>query len=286
MIPPSFGDVALDCRNLFTKEYNYGSYKVDVSSKTNGWDFTSLYSSNHDSKEVSGNATMKYNLEDYNAKLKWKLTTSKFMEKEIEWTPKFLDGFKMLSKFSLEPETGHRQSSLKFNYKRDLAHVESQFEQTLDGYRKSVALTLAHSGCILGYKLRFDSQDLGMGSVALNKGIFGYKHSNYQLYISIEDFNRMGIHALVNQNKNLTTGIQFYRSVTDKGKAIDFSFGAKYKTDEGSYVGAKLDNHGKVGVFYKIPVLKDVKLTMSTLIDAKNFGQGGHKMGLGIKYEN
>lgn len=48
---------------------------------------------------------------------------------------------------------------------------------------------------------------------------------------------------------------------------------------------AKINNSSQIGLGYQQKVIDGVVLTLSTLIDGKNFNQGGHKVGLSIEIE-
>ena len=48
---------------------------------------------------------------------------------------------------------------------------------------------------------------------------------------------------------------------------------------------AKINNSSQIGLGYQQKIRDGVTLTLSTLIDGKNFNQGGHKMGLSLELE-
>ena len=48
---------------------------------------------------------------------------------------------------------------------------------------------------------------------------------------------------------------------------------------------AKINNSSQIGLGYQQRVIQGVVLTLSTLIDGKNFNQGGHKVGLALEIE-
>ena len=48
---------------------------------------------------------------------------------------------------------------------------------------------------------------------------------------------------------------------------------------------AKINNSSQIGLGYQQKIRDGVTLTLSTLIDGKNFNQGGHKVGLSLELE-
>ena len=48
----------------------------------------------------------------------------------------------------------------------------------------------------------------------------------------------------------------------------------------------QISNAGHLGVSYAQNLRPGVKVTLSSLIDAKNFNAGGHKLGLGLEFSH
>lgn len=48
---------------------------------------------------------------------------------------------------------------------------------------------------------------------------------------------------------------------------------------------AKVNNASQIGVSYQQKVRDGVTFTLSSLVEGKNFNQGGHKVGLGLDFE-
>lgn len=64
-----------------------------------------------------------------------------------------------------------------------------------------------------------------------------------------------------------------------------FGVATKYKIDEDASLSAKVNNGSMIGVSYTQNPRPGVKLTLSAVIDGKNFSIGGHKLGLGFELE-
>ena len=87
-----------------------------------------------------------------------------------------------------------------------------------------------------------------------------------------------------------------------------FGFGCKYQLDDDSAVRAKINNASQLGlsyqqklrqgividqnmefqfiyVFLATVLLSGVTLTLSSLVDLKNFNQGGQKIGMALELE-
>merc|ERR1711997_1274324 len=64
-----------------------------------------------------------------------------------------------------------------------------------------------------------------------------------------------------------------------------FGIGCKYALDGSASIRAKVNNSSHVGLGYQQKLRDGITLTLSTLIDGKNFQQGGHKVGLALELE-
>nr|XP_061800073.1 voltage-dependent anion-selective channel protein 2-like isoform X6 [Nerophis lumbriciformis] len=64
-----------------------------------------------------------------------------------------------------------------------------------------------------------------------------------------------------------------------------FGIAAKYKVDADTSVSAKVNNASLIGVGYTQSLRPGVKVTLSALVDGKNFNAGGHKVGMGFELE-
>ena len=52
-----------------------------------------------------------------------------------------------------------------------------------------------------------------------------------------------------------------------------------------AFYRAKINNSSQIGLGYQQKIRDGINITLSTLIDGKNFNQGGHKVGLALEFE-
>lgn len=65
-IPPGYGDLGKNARDLFSKGYNYGKHNLEVKTKSaTGIEFKATANSNHDSGKFGGNLETKYKCPEY-----------------------------------------------------------------------------------------------------------------------------------------------------------------------------------------------------------------------------
>lgn len=100
-----------------------------------------------------------------------------------------------------------------------------------------------------------------------------------------------------NRNDGTEFGGSIYQKVNEKietsinlawtagSNNTRFGIATKYKLDCRTSLSAKVNNASLIGLGYTQTLRPGVKLTLSALIDGKNFSAGGHKVGLGFELE-
>lgn len=67
--------------------------------------------------------------------------------------------------------------------------------------------------------------------------------------------------------------------------ATKFGIGGQYNLDKDATIRAKVNNISQIGLGYQQKLHAGVILSLSTLIDGKNFNAGGHKIGVALELE-
>lgn len=67
--------------------------------------------------------------------------------------------------------------------------------------------------------------------------------------------------------------------------ATQFGIGAKFNLDRDASIRAKVNNSSQIGLGYQQKLRDGITLSLSTLIDGKNFSNGGHKVGVALELE-
>merc|ERR1712008_97545 len=84
-------------------------------------------------------------------------------------------------------------------------------------------------------------------------------------------------------SKDLETAVNL--GWTAAKNETSFGIGAKLALDKDAAVHAKINNSSQIGLGYQQKLRDGVTVTLSTLIDGKNFQAGGHKVGLALELE-
>ncbi|XP_013070258.1 voltage-dependent anion-selective channel protein 2-like isoform X2 [Biomphalaria glabrata] len=288
MAPPSFSDLGKAARDVFSKGFNWGFYKLDAKTKTkNNVEFKAGISSNRDSGKVSGSLETKYKWSEYGLTFTEKWNTDNVLNTEIKIEDQLAEGLELTFDTSFAPSTGKKSGKIKSAYSMDYVHLNCDVDFDFAGPTIHGAAVLGYEGWLAGYQLSFDSS-----KSKLTRSNFGFGYTG-------DDFS---FTTFVNEGQEFVGSI--HQKVTDSLEAAvnlswtagtgntSFAVGGKYKLDDDASISLKVNNQSHVGIGYTQTLRDDlanggirVKMTMSALIDGKNINQGGHKVGLGIDFE-
>lgn len=280
-VPPTYADLGKAARDLFNKGYNYGFYKIEAKTKTiNGVEFTSNGSSNHDSSKFAGSLETKYKWKDYGLTFLEKWNTDNTLGTEITIEDQLVKGLKLAFDTHFAPQTGKKSGKIKTSYKQEYVNLNCDVDFDFAGPTIHGAAVLGYTGWLAGYQMSFDTSK---SKLARSNFAVGYAKDDFTLHTSVNDGTEFFGSVFQKVNKDLETGVQL--NWTAGSNATRFGIATKYTPDSCSTFRAKVNNSSQIGLSYQQKVRDGVTMTLSTLVEGKNFNQGGHKIGLGLDFE-
>lgn len=81
----------------------------------------------------------------------------------------------------------------------------------------------------------------------------------------------------------MSAGVQL--SWSGRTNNTKIGIGGQYNLDKDITLRAKVNNSSQIGLGYQQKLHERITLSLSTLIDAKNFNAGGHKLGFALEIE-
>jgi len=281
MAPPTYGDLGKSARDVFGKGYHFSLVKLDVKTKTSsGVEFSSGGSSNVDNGKVAGSLETKYKCADYGMTFTEKWTTDNKLSTTLDIQDQVLKGLKLTFDSTFAPQTGAKTGLIKAEYKHDLVTLCSDVDINLAGPLVNAAATIGHQGWLAGYQLAFDS---AKSKMTKNNFCLGYSTGDFVLHTNVNDGQVFGGSVYQKVNGQLETGINL--GWTASKNETSFGIGCKYALDKTASIRAKVNNSSQIGLGYQQKLRDGVTLTLSSLIDGKNFNQGGHKLGIALELE-
>ncbi|OXA60197.1 voltage-dependent anion-selective channel [Folsomia candida] len=283
MAPPSYSDLGKSTRDIFSKGYHFGLFKLNCKASTvGGVDISTGGTHSLDEGKVFGDLETKYKFPAYGVTLTEKWNTDNLLVTEISCQDKLVEGGKVAVEGVFSPDSGKKSGTLKSSYKSPNATIDVDVS---GGDAKSLlvngAVVLGYQGWLGGYQLTFDTVE---GVLKKNNFAAGYSAGDFQINTNIDNGETFAGSLYQRVNNRLEAGVQL--SWTAGGESTTrFGLGARYLLDPCTAVRAKVNNQSQVGLGFEQKLRQGITLTLSTFIDGKNFKAGGHKIGLALELE-
>jgi len=280
--PPSYSDLGKQARDIFSKGYNFGFWKLDCKTKTDsGVEFSTSGSSSQETGKVGGSLETKYKINDYGLSLSEKWNTDNTLYTEVTHTDKLLKGLKLTFEGSFAPHTGNKNGKLKASYGQDLVKIDSDVNIDLAGPTINASGVVGYEGWLAGYQTAFDTQKT---KLTVNNFAVGYVCKEFAVHTNVNDGQKFAGSVYHKVNNDLGCGVQLAWAAGDNTKT-EFGIGAQYNLDKDAIVRAKVNNSSAIGLSYQQKLRDGITLTLSAKIDGKNFNAGGHLVGVALDLE-
>uniref|UniRef100_A0A7M4DVR9 Non-selective voltage-gated ion channel VDAC3 n=1 Tax=Crocodylus porosus TaxID=8502 RepID=A0A7M4DVR9_CROPO len=294
-VPPSYCDLGKSARDVFNKGYGFGLVKLELKTKSSSGvtsdlflqlgashnqEFTTTGSSNTDTGKATGSLETKYKIKDYGLTFTQKWNTDNTLGTEVSMEDQLADGLKLALDTTFVPNTGKKSGKLKTSYKREYINLGCNIDADLSGPTINGWAVLGYEGWLAGYQMAFDT---AKSKLSQNNFALGYKAGDFQLHTNVNDGTEFGGSIYQKVNDKVETSVNL--AWTAGSNNTRFGIAAKYQLDEKTSVAAKVNNASLIGIGYTHTLRPGVKLTLSGLVDGKNFSAGGHKVGLGFELE-
>ncbi|NWH65896.1 VDAC3 protein, partial [Geococcyx californianus] len=280
-VPPSYSDLGKSARDVFNKGYGFGMVKLELKTKSSsGVEFIATGSSSTDTGKASGGLETKYKIKDYGLTFTQKWNTDNMLGTEVSVEDQLAEGLKVALETTFVPNTGKKSGKLKTSYKREYVNLGCNIDIDLSGPTVYGWAVLGYDGWLAGYQMAFDT---AKSKLSQNNFALGYKAGDFQLHTNVNDGTEFGGSIYQKVNDKVETSVNL--AWTAGSNNTRFGIAAKYQADEKTSIVAKVNNASLIGIGYSHALRPGVKLTLSGLIDGKNFSAGGHKVGMGFELE-
>eukprot|EP00094_Tigriopus_californicus_P004505 TCALIF_04340-PA protein Name:"Similar to porin Voltage-dependent anion-selective channel (Drosophila melanogaster)" AED:0.12 eAED:0.17 QI:46/0.33/0.5/1/0/0/4/148/251 len=248
MSPPVFGDLGKGCRDVFGKGFHFGLMKLDVKTKTD----------TGETGKMTGQLETKYRFKEHGITVTEKWNTDNNLFATVDLQNASMKGLKLTLDSSFSPATGSKNGKIKAEYKHDTLAAQADMDMNMGGPLVNASLVLGHQGWLAGYQMAFDSTK---SKITRNNIGLGYAKGDFVFHSNVNDGQVFSGSVYQRVNPALETGVQL--GWTSSNNATQFGIGCKYNLDRDASIR--------------------ITITLSTLIDGKNFNQGGHKLGVALE---
>ncbi|XP_041087911.1 voltage-dependent anion-selective channel protein 2-like [Polyodon spathula] len=278
-VPPSYCDLGKSAKDIFSKGYGFGVVKLDLKTKSqSGVEFSTSGSSNTDSGKATGSLETKYKMKELGLTFNQKWNTDNTLSTGVTLEDQLANGLKLTFDTTFVPNTGKKSGKLKTGYKRDYINLGCDVDFDFAGPVIHGAAVVGYEGWLAGYQVAFDT---AKSKLAQNNFALGYKAGDFQLHTSVRRADT--VEALRSPPPPSPLPPPGSRSLYEEallGNLLVLNVFLYLRS-----LQAKVNNASLIGVGYTQTLRPGVKLTLSGLVDGKNFNAGGHKIGLGFELE-
>jgi voltage-dependent anion channel protein 2 len=281
MAPPSYCDLGKNARDIFSKGYHFGLWKLDVKTKTqSGIEFNTAGHSTQESGKVFGSLETKYKVKNYGLTLTEQWTTDNTLFTEIAVQDQLVEGLKLAFQGTFAPQSGDKTGKFKLAYGHDNVKVDADMNVDLSGPLVNASGVLGYEGWLAGYQTAFNSRQ---SKLVKNNFALGYSTKDFIVHTAVNNGEEFVGSIFQRCSDKLDSALQL--SWSSGGNNTKLGIGAKYMLEEDVFLRAKVNNDSQVGIGYQQKLRDGITLNLSALIDAKNFNAGGHKLGAALELE-
>jgi len=283
MAPPTYGDLGKACRDVFNKGYHFGLFKLDCKSTTaGGVEVNSGGTHTFEEGKCFGSLETKYKVPAYGLTFTEKWNTENELVTEISCQDKITPGLKLALEGQFNPDSGKKSGKLKTQYKITNATIDAVLEGADESsVNVNGSVVLGYQGWLGGYQIAYDTTE---GTVKKNNFALGYCAGDFQLHTSIDNGETFGGNLYQRVSNRLETGVQLAWTAGGES-STRFGIGARYLLDPCTAIRAKVNNQSQVGLAFEQKLRDGVTLTLSAIINGKDFNAGGHQVGLALELE-
>lgn len=282
MSPPSFADLGKNARDIFSKGFHFGLFKVNVKTTTsNNIDFNTGAQSHHDTGLFSGTLETKYKWKEYGTTIKETWSTDNNLGFDLSIEDRLLEGIKLGINGKFNINTGQKSGRVKSEYRTDV--VNTSVDLDVFSHKIMAALVLGDKGFMGGVQIGSDALKSDKSVLASSNVALGYMKDDLEVHVGVKNCTEYVGSVYQKVFKELETGIHL-SWLSGSGETA-FGFGGKYNVDKDTAFKVKIDNSSRVGLSYEQKLRAGVTLTLSSLLEGRSLSAGGHKFGLALDFQ-
>jgi len=283
MAPPTYGDLGKAARDVFGKGFHFGVFKLSCKSTTMaGVEINSGGTHTFEEGKVFGSLETKYKVPSYGLTFSEMWTTDNNLLTEVTCQDHVAPGLKASLEGIFNPDTGKKSGKVKTQYKVTNATVDAivgggdEANMVVNG-----SVVLGYQGWLGGYLFEYDTAE---AKVNKNNFTLGYCAGDFQIHANVDNGENFGGNLYQRVSNRLETGVQLAWTAGAEN-STRFGIGARYLLDAYTAIRAKVNNQSQVGLALEQKIKDGVTLTLSAMINGKEFQGGGHQVGLALELE-
>lgn len=278
MAPPSYSDLGKAARDVFNSGYVFDVLKLDL--KTNQNVEIKAGGTQHlASGAVNANLETKYviNKSKYLFTLVEKWNTNDVMTTEASISG-LLPGVKLTTDGTFDRKKQSKAVRVKSEYKNDYVSLNLDTEFKALKPIINASAVVAYNGWLGGFNVKYNTGDKELQS---NNLALSYVAKQFVFTTTVNDNKLFGGSVFQKLSDKLDLGLQV--SWSSESNDSSLAVGSQYQLNQDVKLRAKINNKSQLCIGSGIKVKDGVTLTLASLLECRQFNQGGHKFGIGLE---
>ncbi|KAJ3293683.1 Mitochondrial porin [Rhizoclosmatium sp. JEL0117] len=277
-IPPSYSDFSKDINDLFNKDYPLGASKLEVNSTTtNGFKVTVNNVKDNVSGKITSDLKTKYTDRENGFVFTNTWHAGNALTAQLELQDLISTGFKLDLHGAMHPALGTTAAKAGIELKQQNVFARSSVDLLAkNGATVHTDVVVGSEGLLLAGDVAYNTAD---ATIHRYNVAVGYKTPEYSLaFHATKKFT----HFTAGYFHNINRGLQVAsRATWDQTTAnqVGIEVGTKYALDNATFVKAKIDNYGRLGLGYTQQVQPSIKLQLGGSFDTTRLSENVHKIG-------
>ncbi|KAJ1981379.1 Mitochondrial porin [Dimargaris cristalligena] len=285
MAVPTYCDIGKSSKDLLGKDFPIGSVKLEVKTLTaNGVNFTVNGTQDQKSGGITGELKTKYADKVNGLTFTHSWTTKNLLTTEVEVLNQAAKGLKLNVAGSLLPVTGGaKNAKVTLDYKQKNLTAKSVID-LFKGPTFHTDLVVGRDGFLAGGEVGYD---LLNGKVTKYTGALGYTGPDYAVALhALEGLNLFAASFYHRVSADVEAGAKATFDAKSTANAVNLEVGTKYYLDSYSFVKAKINNAGQLGLGYSQSLRPGVTVALGGLFDTSKLNENAHRLGLSLTFGN
>jgi len=275
--PAKFNDLGKDASDLLSKNFHFGNIKfVGKTKSKSGAEFK--LDGGHNTETGSVNASLETKLGNFKGiSMTEKWNTSNAISTDFS-CGSLMKGLKVDLETEFHPSTGKKAAKVKTAFNNEWVHSTHDMELDFAGPTLFGSFVSGYKGFLVGVGTSFETANSKLGSTHL-KGAYN-SGGDFKITAGIKDFNQYSGSIYHQVNDNLAASAEL--NWNSDGAAPSITAGVKQSRDADTFIKIKIDNNLRLGYSYVTNLATGIQVTLSALVNTKDFNGGGHKVGLSL----
>ncbi|PLW13843.1 hypothetical protein PCANC_16750 [Puccinia coronata f. sp. avenae] len=295
-VPPSFKDLGKAANDLLGKDYPISGTNLEVKTKApNNVVFKVAGLRDGKSGVIAGDLEAKYLLPKYGLTFTPTWSTSNLVKAQFELENKIAKGLKLDLATSMNPVSNAKNAALTATYKQPGLHTRTLVD-LFRGPSFTLDAVIGRDGFLVGGDATYDVQK---AAISKYNAIVGYSAPEYAITLhglsNLSTFHASYYHKV---NRDVEAGAKAIYDSKSSSKNISLEVGTRAYLDNASFIKAKINNTGILGLGYTQALRPGVKVSFGLALDTQQVsgaaaindekpgGLNAHKVGASLTFES